>query len=141
MADQVNLDDWRLLAQFSQIFRTVSDAFAEQVDVPRGQAMVLCVVAKQEGMTQSEIADALSVQGATVTSTLQRLEEAGLVVRHRDPDDNRLVRVSLTEEGVQKEHSLNAQFASLQELILKGISEDDRAALRQQIQQIIANIT
>ena len=141
MAGQVNLDDWRLLAQFSQIFRTVSDAFAEQVDVPRGQAMVLCVVAKQEGMTQSEIADALSVQGATVTSTLQRLEEAGLVVRHRDPDDNRLVRVSLTELGIQKEHSLNAQFATLQELILKGISEEERAMLRQQIQHIIANMT
>lgn len=141
MAERVNLDDWELLAQFSQVLRTVSDAFAEQVDIPRGQARVLCVVAKQDGLTQSEIADELSVQGATVTHMLQRLEEAGLVTRHRDPSDNRLVRVYLTAAGLQKERSINAQFGSLQELILRGINEEERAFLRQKLQQVIANIT
>lgn len=141
VADRVNLDDWQLLAQFSQIFRTVSDTFTDQVDIPRGQAMVLCVVAMHNGITQSEIADQLSVQGATVTNMLQRLEEAGLVVRHRDADDNRLVRVHLTEEGLQKERSINAQFGALQELIFQGIPLEERVILLRQLQKIITNIT
>jgi MarR family transcriptional regulator, organic hydroperoxide resistance regulator len=37
----------------------------------------MCVVAMQDGLTQSAIADLLSVQGASVTNMLQRLEEAG----------------------------------------------------------------
>ena len=46
--------------------------------MPRGQAALLCVLVKRDGMTQSEIAEQLSVQGATVTNMLQRLEEAGI---------------------------------------------------------------
>ncbi len=141
MMDRVNLDDWQLLAHVSQIFRSVSDTFTDHVDIPRGQATVLCTVARQDGLTQSEIAERLSVQGATVTNMLQRLEEAGLVVRRRDQEDNRLVRVYLTKAGLEKERSINAQFAAMQELIFKGISEEDRVILRQQLQQIIENIS
>lgn len=141
MTDRVSLDDWQLLAQVSQVFRSVSDAFTDQVDIPRGQAAVLCVIAREDGLTQSEIAERLSVQGATVTNMLQRLEEAGLVIRRRDPEDNRLVRVYLTEAGLEKELSLNAQLGSMQELFFKGIGETERAVLRRQLQQIIENIT
>jgi DNA-binding MarR family transcriptional regulator len=141
MADRINLDDWTLLSQVSQIFRSVSDAFTDQVDIPRGQATVLCVVAKQDGLTQSEIAEQLSVQGATVTNMLQRLEEAGLVHRRRDPEDNRLVRVYLTGAGRQKELSINEKFGSLQEQIFKGIGEEERVILRRWLQQMAMNLT
>jgi DNA-binding MarR family transcriptional regulator len=137
--DRINLADWQLLAQFSQVFRSVSDAFTDQV--PRGQATVLCVVAKQDGLTQSEIAEQLSVQGATITNMLQRLEEAGLVKRSRDLNDNRLVRVYLTEAGLQMERSINEQFGNMQELIFKDISVEERAVLLRLLQQIIMNIT
>jgi DNA-binding MarR family transcriptional regulator len=139
--DRVNLDDWQLLAQVSQIFRSVSDNFTDQVDIPRGQAGLLCVVAKQDGLTQSEIADQLSVQGATVTNMLQRLEEAGLVRRQRDTEDNRLVRVYLTEAGRKKETAINEQFGSMQELIFSGISEEERVVLRRWLQKIVINIS
>jgi hypothetical protein len=55
------------------------------------QATLLCRLFVRNGMTQSEIAEQLSVQGATVTGMLQRMEEAGLVARRRDTEDNRLV--------------------------------------------------
>lgn len=138
--ERIDLDDWQLLAQVSQVFRTVSESFTEQVDVPRGQATVLCVVARRDGMTQSEIAEQLSVQGATITTMLQKLEEAGLVVRRRDPDDNRLVRVYLTEAGLQKEHLINAQFGHMQELIFKGLGVEERALLRRWLLKIVENI-
>jgi len=141
MVDRVNLEDWQLLAQFSQIFRSASDTFTGQIDIPRGQSMVLCVIARQAGLTQSEIAEELLVQGATVSNMLQKLEESGLVTRHRDPEDNRLVRVYLTEEGKEKEDSINAQFGAMEALIFKGISEAERALLRQWLLQIIENIT
>jgi MarR family transcriptional regulator, organic hydroperoxide resistance regulator len=140
-AEHVNVDDWGVLAQFSQIFRTVSDTFTEQADLSRGQAMVLCTVATANGMTQSDIASQLSVQGATVTTMLQKMEGAGLVTRRRDPDDNRLVHVYLTEAGFQKERAINAQFGSMQDLVFKGMSQEERALLRRWLQQIIANIS
>lgn len=140
MSERIDLDDWTLLSQVSQVFRTISDAYTEEVDIPRGQAALLCVVAKQDGLTQSEIAEALSVQGATVSSMLGRLEKAGMVIRRRDPEDNRLVRVYLTDAGLQKERAINAQFGALQEQIFKGISDAERGLLREWLRRIVTNI-
>ncbi|MCE1253027.1 MAG: MarR family transcriptional regulator [Anaerolineae bacterium] len=139
--DRYNLDDWQLLAQVSQLFRSISDSFTEQVDIPRGQAGLLCVVAKQDGLAQTEIAEQLSVRGATVTNMLQRLEEAGLVIRRRDVEDNRLVRVYITEAGSQKEDAINERFGNLQQLIFKDINADERVMLKRLLQQIIFNLT
>lgn len=139
--DKVNLDDWQLLAQFSKVFNSVSDAFSDQVEMHRGQAVLLCTVAAQDGLTQSEIADQLSVQGATVTNMLQRMEESGLVIRRRDEADNRLVRVYVTEEGLRKERSINAQFGVMQSMLFADITDDERAVLRRLLQQMLQNMS
>src|SRR5688572_18978258 len=104
--DALNVEDWELLAQACQAYRGLSDAFMSQIDMHRAQATLLCRLYGQEGMTQSEIADQLAVQGATVTNIVQRMEEAGLIMRRRDAEDNRLVRVYLTDKGRDRERSI-----------------------------------
>jgi len=140
MANQ-EYQDWELLAQFSQVFRTMSDAFMDQVDMHRAQAFLLCRLYDQDGMTQSEIAEQLSVQGATITNMLQRMEESGLVARRRDPDDNRLVRVYLTDAGRKLERSIYEQFMHLEATIFEGISEAERALLRRMLMQMLQNMS
>lgn len=134
------IDDVQLLAQFSQMYRTAMDSFTDQVDMHRGQAMLLCAVVKQDGLTQSELGEQLRVQGATITNMLQKLEEAQFVVRRRDDEDNRLVRVYVTETGRAKEKRLLQQLSHLEERILNGISEEERARLRQLMWQMIENM-
>jgi DNA-binding MarR family transcriptional regulator len=134
------LTDANLLAQFSQMYRNAIDSFMDSVGMFRGQAFVLCQVVKQGGMTQSEIAEALSVQGATITNMLKKMEEAHLITRQRDPQDNRLVRVHATEAGVKLEISITEQLQSLENSILAGVSEPDRAVLRRVVWQMIANM-
>jgi MarR family transcriptional regulator, organic hydroperoxide resistance regulator len=133
--------DWELLAQVSQMFRTVSDTFMDLANMHRAQAMLLCRLFVKDGVTQSEIAEQLSVQGATVSNMLQRLEEAGLVVRRRDADDNRLVRVYLSEQGRDKERAIHQQIANLEETIFAGISEEDRVVLRRLLKQLLSNMS
>ena len=140
MAADNTFADWELLAQFAQAYRSLSDTFMDQVDMHRAQAMLLCRLFEKDGMTQSEIADQLSVQGATITNMLQRMEEAGLVTRRRDAEDNRLVRVYLTEAGREKERASNEQFMKLQEAIFAGINDADREALRRILKQMLQNI-
>lgn len=97
----------------------------------RSQAMVLCKLFVQDGITQSEIAQQLAVQSATVTDMLQRMEEAGLVSRRRDLDDNRLVRVYPTNAGREKERFIMEQFLKLETAVFKGFDESERDLLRQ----------
>lgn len=141
MHKRAKLDDWQLLTHLSQLFRGASETYINQIDIPRGQATLLCTIVNQDGMTQSEIAEILSVQGATVTNTVKRLEESGLVTRQRDPEDNRLVRVYLTESGRQMELEINAKFAELQESIFNGLNKEERKLLRRFLKQIVLNIS
>lgn len=135
-----SLQDWELLAQVCQAYRSLSDTLIDQIAMHRAQATVLCRLYAQDGMTQSEIGDQLSVQGATVTNILQRMEESGLVTRRRDPEDNRLVRVYLTESGREKERAITEQFLKLESTVFEGISEVDRALFRRILKQMLHNI-
>lgn len=138
---ETKIEDWNLLAQFCQAYRTLSDNLMDEITMHRAQASLLCQLFGQEGATQSEIANQLGVQGATVTNMLQRMEEAGLVTRQRDPDDNRLVRVYLTAAGRDKERAINEQFSKVEAATFAGFSEDDRAVLRALLRRMVNNMS
>ncbi len=140
MTEEQRFDDWELLAQVSQTYRALSDDFINRIAMHRAQAGLLCRLFANDGITQSEIAEQLSVQGATVTNILQRMEEAGLVTRRRDLDDNRLVRVFLTEAGRQKERAITEQFVQLESAVFEGISQPERTQLRRLLRQMLSNM-
>ena len=133
--------DWELLAQISQEYRHLSDRLMEQIGMHRAPAAVLCRLFLQDGLTQSELASQLSIQGASVTQVLQRMEEAGWVRRERDVEDNRLVRVYLTAKGREKERSITDQFMKLQDAVFAGIAPRERAFLRQLLTQMHQNMS
>ena len=141
MTDEDNFGDWALLAQVCQAYRALSDAFMDQIAMHRAQAGLLCRLFVQDGMTQSDIAEQLSVQGATITNMLQRMEETGLVTRRRDDEDNRLVRVNLTEAGREREREITQQFLKLERAVFEGISDSDRVMLRQLLNQMLHNMS
>jgi MarR family transcriptional regulator, organic hydroperoxide resistance regulator len=141
MSTKRAVEDWELLAQVAQSYRTLSDALMEQIAMHRAQAILLCQLYLEDGQTQSEIAEELAVQGATVANMLQRMEEAGLVNRRRDVDDNRLVRVYLTACGREKERSIVAQFLKLEATIFEGFSADERELLRRLLRRLWINMS
>lgn len=63
--------------------------------------LVLCQVAMAPGkrLRMVEIAARLGLAKSAVTKTVDRLEERGLLIRDRDPDDRRTVYASLTGPG------------------------------------------
>ncbi len=134
------MSDLDLLSQVCQSYRHLLDSFMNEVDTHRAQGMLLCRLYNQDGITQSEIGEQLCIQGATATSMLQRMEEAGLVIRRRDEQDNRLVRVYLTEAGRKKEQDIHAQFHKLESAIFEGIPEEDRETLRRLLAVMITNM-
>jgi DNA-binding MarR family transcriptional regulator len=54
---------------------------------------------EDEPLRVSELAERLSLEPATLSPLLKRLEVAGLVTRRRDPGDERAVAVTLTPAG------------------------------------------
>lgn len=63
----------------------------------------LVLISLRHGGTQnvSTIGETLCLESNTLTPLLKRLEEAGLVLRRRDRQDERVVQVSLTKSGIK----------------------------------------
>ena len=63
------------------------------------QYLVMMVLWEQDHLSLSVIADRLKLDSGTLTPLLKRLETMGLLKRQRDDNDERKVRVTLTDEG------------------------------------------
>jgi MarR family transcriptional regulator, organic hydroperoxide resistance regulator len=63
------------------------------------QFFVLQKINSKGRMTVSEVADKLSVSLSAITALVDRLVQAGLVVRSRDEQDRRLVWLEATDKG------------------------------------------
>ncbi len=78
------------------------------------QYLVLNVLWREDRQTVGAIADRLGLESSTLTPLLKRLEEAGLVDRARNPENERQVFVQLTEKG----HALRARAGCLADALL-----------------------
>lgn len=63
------------------------------------QLNVLWAVGASHRVPIGQVADRISLSGATVTSIVDRLEDHGLITRERSTDDKRQVLISLTAKG------------------------------------------
>lgn len=73
----------------------------EPMGLTHPQYLVMLALWEAEPLRVSELAERLSLEPATLSPLLKRLEAGGLVTRRRDPADERAVAVTLTAEGRQ----------------------------------------
>ena len=77
-------------------------------------------------MKQVELADRLDVEPISACRMIDRLEEAGLVERQRDPADRRAWRLSLTAKAAADPR---ATACLAEEMSHRGIRRDERRAI------------
>lgn len=103
--------------------------------------LVLCCLWEEDGLSTSGIADKLKQLGATLTGVVDRMEKRALVFRERDPDDRRVIRIWLTEEGKQLMKTLPSIGAETIERATTGMPKADREGLSTLLEQIVRNMT
>jgi DNA-binding MarR family transcriptional regulator len=87
---------------------------------------ILKVLATQNGEDRpGDLAQATGVAPSVVSRALTRLEEDGLVVRHKDEADARACHISLTAEGRAQLATISDQYAALLDDALADLTDDD----------------
>jgi DNA-binding MarR family transcriptional regulator len=96
------------------------------------QYLAMLVLWEDDAQTVSALGVRLGLDSGTLTPLLKRLEDAGLVLRQRDPADERRVIVQLTGAG----RKLQAPAASVPRCLLQKVEGDlsEITALTQKIQ-------
>ena len=121
--------------RFSSALHSTSRAWRQAVDrrlkymgVSQASWMTIAVAAKARApLSQSELADRLAVEGATMVAMVDRLVKAGLVIREPSTTDRRIKRVVLTEAGNLLYDKVRAEAAAFRKELLANM--DPKALL------------
>ena len=139
--------DW-LSDDFQPAFWTAKRAMMEaanaayrQHGVREGQQFILMCLWDEDGLAPGEIARRLGLATPTVTRATQRMEASGLVVRRPHPSDARLVRINLTDRGLELRHVLDAAMRDLSERALRTLSAGERAQFVRFLDELRRNVS
>ncbi|MGQ1948253.1 MarR family winged helix-turn-helix transcriptional regulator [Geofilum sp. OHC36d9] len=75
--------------------------FLESLDITYPQYLVLMVLWEEKTQTVNQLGGKLRLDSGTLTPLLKRLESKGLILRRRKSTDERVVEISLSEQGKQ----------------------------------------
>lgn len=123
--------------------KTCSRAFDEALLAAGGSQpvwLVLISLKTRHLANQRELAEAVGIQGATLTHHLNAMEEDGLVTRRRDPANRRVHLVELTEAGEALFHRLRSTVATFDERLRAGFSADEIDELARLLGKLRANV-
>ncbi len=102
------------------------------------QYLVLLVLWEQDGMSVKDIGDRLFLDSGTLTPLLKRMEVAGFLKRSRDPQDERQLRVNLTDKAQNLRSK--AQEIAYQLFCDFGRSLPELVALREELADLRAQL-
>ena len=128
----------------TRVARTVSRAFDETLTEAGGSLPVWLVLISLKSRTlasQRELAEAVGIQGATLSHHLDAMESAGLVTRRRDPANRRLHLVQLTPAGDALFLRLRDAATAFDERLRAGLSEGDVGQLEALLTRLHDNVS
>ena len=129
------------IAETALSLRRAFDRRAAPLGVTRAQWRVLAWLGREPGLRQVELADHLDVEPITLCRIVDRLEEAGLVERRRDPDDRRAWRLHLTAKGEPLLDELRVLAAAMAQEAFAGIPPQTIELLRKSLAQVRDNLS
>jgi DNA-binding MarR family transcriptional regulator len=94
------------------------------------QYTALTVLERRSGLTSAELARNAFVTPQSMGDLVTALERRDLVTRHRDPRHARRLLISLTPAGQELLTRMEPQVRELEERMLGGLANGERAALR-----------
>jgi len=128
------------IVRVAHLHRRLAGELLRQVGLHPGQELLLMLLWDQDHRPQSELIGLLGVEAPTVTKTLQRLEQQGLVARQRPAANRRTVMVSLTDKGRRLRQEVQQLWTALEESTTIDMTKADRRKLTQLLQCLERNL-
>jgi DNA-binding MarR family transcriptional regulator len=129
-----------LINDVARLMRTAYDRRVRELGLTRSQWWVLTLLFRNDGVTQSELAELLEIERPTLGRLLDRLEAKGWVRREHDARDRRAWRVHLTEAVEPAMRKLRKVAAELRGDALAGLGAKERDRFVDTLLTVKANL-
>lgn len=111
-----------LFSDIARLLRRNMDRRLQALGMTQAQWRAIARLARNEGMTQVDLAEGLETQPITVTRLVDRMEKAGWVERRAHPHDRRAVRLFLTPRSQPILAEMHARAAETMSDAMRGIT-------------------
>ncbi|EIV92537.1 MarR family winged helix-turn-helix transcriptional regulator [Frankia sp. QA3] len=101
------------------------------------QVELVCAVIVRGSVGMTELGRLLHVEKSNLSNLVDRLEQRGLVVRTRDPNDRRATQVTLTDEGTAVAMKTYQDVAARVRRLLHRLPLDDQRNLAAVARKIV----
>jgi MarR family transcriptional regulator, organic hydroperoxide resistance regulator len=103
--------------------RTYAATMLRELGLHPGQELLLMQLMDRDGQTQSELLESVGLDHSTVSKSLRRMQEAGLVVREQAEHDRRATLVRLTDRGRAMREPIERMWSRLEETSKRDLDE------------------
>ena len=127
----------------SHLFRSINIYLSKELEpygIGSGQFPFFMRLMHHEGVSQESLASSLKYDRATITRSVNKLEEMGYVTRKRDPCDKRAYCVYLTDKGREMKPVLLSISSRLNDVLLYGFSDEGKAMFISMMEKAAKNI-
>jgi MarR family transcriptional regulator for hemolysin len=118
-----------LVNDISRLMSTEYNKIMKPLGLTRAQWRVVVHLHREDGLTQSQLAELLGAGKVSVGGLIDRLEHSGWIERRDDPQDRRSNRVFLTEKGRAIEKEMEKAGRELTSQTLRNLGSDECAQL------------
>ncbi|OIU70448.1 MarR family winged helix-turn-helix transcriptional regulator [Rossellomorea aquimaris] len=129
-----------ILRHFNDIYKQLSPKFERCTGISQSRLDLLHKLMEVDEISQRALQREVNIDNAAVTRHLKQLEAKGMVSRRKNPDDNRITFVSLTDEGRERIASLCKEKKQFIAQMLKDFSEDEQEILSDLLMRIQQNV-
>jgi MarR family transcriptional regulator, transcriptional regulator for hemolysin len=125
----------------SRAWRQALDRRLKFLGVSQASWMTIAVAAKaRQPLSQSELAESLGVEGATMVAMVDRLVKAGFVIREPSTTDRRVKRILLTQTGNLLYDKVRAEAATFRKELLANVDPKKLLAATELLEGLEATI-
>jgi DNA-binding MarR family transcriptional regulator len=118
-------------------FRHALEETLSQHELTWGEWKVLGSLILGECDSPGELSSGLEISTGAMTNRLDRLEEAGLIRRVRDPDDRRGVKIELTDAGRRVWTESTSAQARKEALVASALTKREQSQLNSLLRKLM----
>ncbi|GAA0721058.1 MarR family transcriptional regulator [Clostridium malenominatum] len=132
---------YHIFAQVIKLHFNRTHQLLEKIGVYPGQPPLLIALHIKDGRSQKELAERLKIKPATINIMVKRMEKANIVRRCQDEEDQRIIRVYLTEEGKKTCREVFEIMKGLESECFSNFTAEEEVLLRRLFMQMKDNLT
>ncbi len=112
----------------------------DHLDLSKSYRNLLIHISNNDGATQLDISRALNLTAPTISISLRKMEDEGLVTRKTDPNDLRQTRVFLTEKGRKADTVIRQKNVEIEKNALSCLSDQEKEMLKAILTKVRNNV-